>query len=224
MEKRPRCCRGRSATKERSENRFVEKAAAGTTWIRSVRDPRPRKVARYSESFLGLMPVPFVASCEGPAILTPPLAACIFTMVYTSAITSVRLYPLLQLKSMSPLDTFPISDPEVLIAFLTAQYPNAAFATNGEINLVFARNIIFLFQYFAAGTYSAVVVSARRLASCLEPARNGFRSRRRRGCICYLLLVEVHFPSNGGLCCDGKKIPLPDGARGADAVERSVGQ
>jgi hypothetical protein len=49
-------------------------------------------------------------------------------------------------KAMSLLDTFPIGDPEVLIAFLTAQYPGAPFVTNAEINLVFARNIVSYFN------------------------------------------------------------------------------
>jgi hypothetical protein len=44
-------------------------------------------------------------------------------------------------KSMALLDTFPIGDPETLMAFLDAQYPNAPFIDNDEINLVFARNI-----------------------------------------------------------------------------------
>jgi hypothetical protein len=44
-------------------------------------------------------------------------------------------------KSMALLDTFPIGDPETLIAFLEAQYPNAPFTGNDEITLVFARNI-----------------------------------------------------------------------------------
>lgn len=45
-------------------------------------------------------------------------------------------------KAMSLLDTFPIGDPEVLISFLKAQYPQAPFATNDEINLVFTKNIV----------------------------------------------------------------------------------
>ena len=49
-------------------------------------------------------------------------------------------------KSMSLLDTFPIGDPDILISFLTAQYPNAPFVTNDEINLVFAKNIVSYFN------------------------------------------------------------------------------
>jgi hypothetical protein len=49
-------------------------------------------------------------------------------------------------KAMSLLDTFPIGDPEVLINFLTKQYPNAPFVTNDEINLVFTLNIISYFN------------------------------------------------------------------------------
>jgi len=49
-------------------------------------------------------------------------------------------------KSMSLLDTFPIGDPEVLISFLKAQYPNAPFVSNDEINLVLARNIVSYFN------------------------------------------------------------------------------
>ena len=49
-------------------------------------------------------------------------------------------------KSMSLLDTFPIGDPEVLKAFLQAQYPDAPFVANDEINLVFAKNIISYFN------------------------------------------------------------------------------
>ena len=49
-------------------------------------------------------------------------------------------------KAMSLLDTFPIGDPEVLISWLAAQYPDAPFATNDEINLVFAHNIVTYFN------------------------------------------------------------------------------
>jgi hypothetical protein len=47
---------------------------------------------------------------------------------------------------MSLLDTFPIGDPEILISWLAAQYPDAPFAANDEINLVFARNIVTYFN------------------------------------------------------------------------------
>jgi hypothetical protein len=49
-------------------------------------------------------------------------------------------------KAMALLDTFPIGDPETLIAFLAAQYPNTPFAGNDEIKLVFARNITSYFN------------------------------------------------------------------------------
>jgi len=49
-------------------------------------------------------------------------------------------------KAMSLLDTFPIGDPEVLIAFLKAQYSAAPFIDNEEICLVFARNIMSYFN------------------------------------------------------------------------------
>jgi hypothetical protein len=49
-------------------------------------------------------------------------------------------------KAMSLLDTFPIGDPEVLMAFLQAQYPGAPFVANDEINLVFAKNIVSYFN------------------------------------------------------------------------------
>jgi len=49
-------------------------------------------------------------------------------------------------KAMSLLDTFPIGDPEVLVSFLKAQYPNAPFEGNEEINLVFAKNIVSYFN------------------------------------------------------------------------------
>jgi hypothetical protein len=59
-------------------------------------------------------------------------------------------------KAMSVLDTFPIGDPEVLIRFLRAQYPAAAFVgkpvdgmtapDNTEIELVFAKNITTYFN------------------------------------------------------------------------------
>jgi hypothetical protein len=49
-------------------------------------------------------------------------------------------------KSMSLLDTFPIGDPEVLIAFLKAQYSAAPLVDNEEICLVFARNIVSFFN------------------------------------------------------------------------------
>jgi hypothetical protein len=51
-------------------------------------------------------------------------------------------------KSMSLLDTFPIGDPEVLIAFLKSQYGEAPFVDNEEICLVFARNIVSFFNAF----------------------------------------------------------------------------
>jgi hypothetical protein len=59
-------------------------------------------------------------------------------------------------KSMSLLDTFPIGDAEVLVAFLNAQYPNAPFlrlATTGDMTSpssdipeLFAKNIISYFN------------------------------------------------------------------------------
>jgi len=57
-------------------------------------------------------------------------------------------------KSLSVLDTFPIGDPEILIAFLKAQYPDASFVGNDktnvpdnpEIELVFAKNITTFFN------------------------------------------------------------------------------
>ena len=59
-------------------------------------------------------------------------------------------------KAMSLLDTFPIGDPEVLKAFLEAQYPGASFVPdptlnpprpgNDEISLVFAKNIMSYFN------------------------------------------------------------------------------
>ncbi len=59
-------------------------------------------------------------------------------------------------KALSVLDTFPIGDPEVLIRFLRAQYPEAAFVgktvdgltapENTEIELVFAKNVTTYFN------------------------------------------------------------------------------
>ena len=59
-------------------------------------------------------------------------------------------------KSLSVLDTFPIGDPEILIGFLKAQYPEASFVgkkignttipDNTEIELVFAKNIVTFFN------------------------------------------------------------------------------
>jgi hypothetical protein len=49
-------------------------------------------------------------------------------------------------KAMSLLDTFPIGDPEVLIAFLKSQYSAAPFIKNEDICLVFARNIVSYFN------------------------------------------------------------------------------
>ena len=49
-------------------------------------------------------------------------------------------------KAMSLLDTFPIGDPEVLIAFLKKQYSAAPFVGNEEICSVFARNIVSYFN------------------------------------------------------------------------------
>jgi hypothetical protein len=56
-------------------------------------------------------------------------------------------------KSMALLDTFPIGDPETLIAFLRAQYPEAPFVAveNDQINLVFARNIVSYFNTLQQG-------------------------------------------------------------------------
>jgi hypothetical protein len=49
-------------------------------------------------------------------------------------------------KAMSLVDTFPVGDPGVLAAFLTAQYPGSALATNADITTVFARNIVSYFN------------------------------------------------------------------------------
>ena len=49
-------------------------------------------------------------------------------------------------KSMSLLDTFPIGDPGVLRAFLTAAYPTSTVAGNAEIAEVFSRNIVSYFN------------------------------------------------------------------------------
>ena len=59
-------------------------------------------------------------------------------------------------KSLSVLDTFPIGDPEILVAFLKAQYPGASFVEktvagvttpdNPEIELVFAKTIVTYFN------------------------------------------------------------------------------
>lgn len=49
-------------------------------------------------------------------------------------------------KSMALLDTFPIGDPVTMRRFLGAQYPQAPFADNEEIGLVFARNIMSYFN------------------------------------------------------------------------------
>ena len=54
-------------------------------------------------------------------------------------------------KSMALLDTFPIGDPETLMAFLKAQYPKAPFVKNDEVNLVFARNIVSYFNSLQQG-------------------------------------------------------------------------
>jgi hypothetical protein len=56
-------------------------------------------------------------------------------------------------KAMSLLDTFPIGDPEVLISFLKAQYHDASFVANDEINTVFARNIT---SYFNAAQQALI--------------------------------------------------------------------
>ena len=69
--------------------------------------------------------------------------------------TAETFADLLVYKAMSLLDTFPIGDPEVLVAFLEYQYPNAFLQPNpptttpvynGDIELVFARNIISYFN------------------------------------------------------------------------------
>jgi hypothetical protein len=54
-------------------------------------------------------------------------------------------------KSMALLDTFPVGDPETLMSFLVAQYPQAPFDGNDEITLVFARNIISYFNTLQQG-------------------------------------------------------------------------
>jgi hypothetical protein len=56
-------------------------------------------------------------------------------------------------KAMSLLDTFPIGDPEVLISFLKAQYHDAPFVANDEIDTVFARNIT---SYFNAAQQALI--------------------------------------------------------------------
>jgi hypothetical protein len=66
----------------------------------------------------------------------------------TETFADVQVY-----KSMSLLDTFPIGDPDVLVAFLKAQYPGAPFVKNDDVNLVFARNII---SYFNASQQSLI--------------------------------------------------------------------
>jgi hypothetical protein len=65
-------------------------------------------------------------------------------------------------KSLSVLDTFPIGDPEVMVAFLKKQYPGASFVEkkigdkvivpdNPEIELVFAKNITTFFNTVQQG-------------------------------------------------------------------------
>jgi hypothetical protein len=64
---------------------------------------------------------------------------------YPSLNTNAETFAdVLTYKSMALLDTFPVGDPETLIAFLQAQYPDPPFVKkeNDEINLVFARNIV----------------------------------------------------------------------------------
>ncbi len=67
------------------------------------------------------------------------------------------------------LDSLPIGDPEVLIRFVKAQYPGAAFTVkldplgnvltpdNSEIELVFAKNITTSFQHAAASADAAMI-------------------------------------------------------------------
>ena len=66
-------------------------------------------------------------------------------------------------KSLAVLDTFPIGDPETLVAFLKTQYPGASFVgttgpntpnprpDNTEIELVFAKNIVTFFNTLQQG-------------------------------------------------------------------------
>jgi hypothetical protein len=71
-------------------------------------------------------------------------------------VTAETFADVLVYKSLSVLDTFPIGDPEVLISFLKAQYPQASFVSktvagtaipdNTEIELVFAKNIVTFFN------------------------------------------------------------------------------
>lgn len=68
-------------------------------------------------------------------------------MQYPNLNTAAETFADVQVyKSLSLLDTFPIGDPEILISFLQAQYPNAPFVANDEINLVFAKNITSYFN------------------------------------------------------------------------------
>ena len=79
-------------------------------------------------------------------------------------------------KAMSLLDTFPIGDPEVLVAFLKAQYPGAAFVANNalmpprpgndEISLVFAKNII---SYFGAQQQTLIPQSGSGSVDVRQP-------------------------------------------------------
>ena len=60
--------------------------------------------------------------------------------------TAETFADLMVYKAMSLVDTFPVGDPGVLAAFLTAQYPGSALATNADITTVFARNIVSYFN------------------------------------------------------------------------------
>ena len=68
--------------------------------------------------------------------------------------------------SLSLLDTFPVGDPETLVAFLKTQYPWAAFVANEEINLVFARDIV---SYFSSQPQA--LIPPQRASSLIPSAR-----------------------------------------------------
>ena len=113
---------------------------------------------RGSSSFAGFS-IASARSIGGGSNSTSQVAGyvlCKGLMQWPSLNTNAETFAdVLVYKAMSLWDVFPIGDVGTLMAFLKAQYPNAAFVApsteNDEISLVFAKNV---FTYFNAAQQS----------------------------------------------------------------------
>lgn len=99
-----------------------------------------------SESFTGLRLAPAQHGSDGKKqvqgyVLAQGIMEWPHLNTNAETFADVQVY-----KAMSLLDTFPIGDPEVLTAFLKAQYRTAPFIDNEEIYSVFTRNIVSYFN------------------------------------------------------------------------------